>query len=251
LDASHSIVNGGCVAIGLTAQILRRQIREHNFSVLAASGATLVFAVCGWAAFYGAAYWVTMFALTVVKAGDAALPGSFHFVVATIFGVLLAAALLDAWLFPQVRVVDERPALQTAGDIILFLPRLTVAVVLNFTAWARLPRDARPDAADLLDRLRTEKKIAVSTLPLDLQDDRTRDRILLVLQLINLVEIRPERGELWLRFSALAPTSLRGKLVSDNTDDELARMRRATVFKHKYALPSPKRELPGHHRDDL
>jgi hypothetical protein len=148
-------------------------------------------------------------------------------------------------------VVDERPALQTVGDIILFLPRLTVAIVLNFTAWARLPKRARPDAADLLDRLRTEKKIAISTLPLDMPDDHARERILLVLQLINLVEVRRERGEVWLKFSALAPTSLRGKLVPDHTDDELARMRRATVFKNKYALPSPKRQLPSHHRDDL
>jgi hypothetical protein len=251
LDDSPEFVDAAGVAIGLTAQILRRQIREHNFSVLAASGATLVFAVVGWAALYGAAYWVTMFALTVVKAGDAALPGSFHTVLASLFAVAMAAAMLDAWLFPHERVVDERPALQTVGDILLFLPRLTVATVLNFTAWARLPRRAHPDATELLDRLRTEKKIALSTLPLDMPDDRLRERILLALQLINLIEVRPERGELWVRFSALAPTSLRGKLVPDNADDELARMRRATVFKDKYALPSPKRQLPSHHRDDL
>ena len=251
MDARTRKADAASVPLRSTMKILLRQLREHNFSVLSASGATFVFAVAGWAILYGAAYWFTMFGLTVVHAGDAEMPAHFHTVCATIFGVLVLAATIDAWLFPHEHIVDERPTLATIGDLVLFLPRITVATLLNFTAWARLSQSALEDATALLERLRIERRIALATLPLDLPDDRHRDRILHVLQLLQLAEVRTEKGQLWLRLSPLAPAALRGRLIADHADDDLARMRRATVFEHKKALPGPKRQLPGYNRNDL
>jgi hypothetical protein len=234
-----------------TAKILQARLRGHNGSVVAASSATLILVVLGWVLLYVAVYWFVMFVLTVKKAGEAKLPASFDMVFAISAGVLLVGAAIDLWLFPGDRPVDERPALESITDLFLFLPRLTITIGLNFAAWARLPRYLREDAAELVDRLRAERRVALSTLPLDLPDERERDRILRVLLLLQVAEIRRERGELWLRLSPLAPASLRNPSLPDHADGDVSRMRSAAVFKHKNALPSPKRQLPGHDRNDL
>ena len=234
-----------------TAQILRARLRSHNGSVLAASGATLILVAISWVLFYIAAYWVVMFALTVAKAGDARLPASFDWVCASVAGALLLAGAIDMWFSPSERALDERPALATITDVLLFLPRLTLTIPLNFTAWTRLPADLRHGAAALLDRLRTERKLAMSTLAFDLPDERQRARVVRVLQMLQITEIRSEKGELWLRFSPLAPRELRGELIADHAHDDVSRMRSAAVFKHKDALPSPKRQLRGHDGNHL
>jgi hypothetical protein len=239
------------VAKASIAKILRARLRSHNGSVLAASGATLVVVAIGWVLLYVAVYWVVMFILTVGKAGDAQLPASFHWVFAVGVGILMIGGAIDLWLFPGDRPVDERPALETITDVFLFLPRLTLTIGLNFAAWARLPRVLQEDAADLVERMRTERRIALSTLPLDLPVERERDRILHTLLLLQVVEIRRERGELWLRLSPLAPAGLRNPSLPDHADGDVSRMRSAAAFKHKNALPSPKRQLPGHNRKDL
>lgn len=227
------------------------RLRSHNFSVAAASGAPLVLVVLGWVLLYVAAYWLVMFVLTVAKAGDARLPASFDWVFGIGSAVLLIGAAIDLWLFPGDRAVDERPALETLADLLLFLPRLTWTIVWNFAAWARLPRHLREDAAELVDRLQMERKVALTALPLDLPDESERDRILRALLLLQVAEIRRERGEMLLRLSPLAPAALRDRSLPDQAHDDVSRMRSAAVFKHKDALPSPKRQLPGHNRNDL
>jgi hypothetical protein len=251
VDDSTLRGNGLRVAKASTAQVLRARLRSHNGSVMAASGATLVLVAISWALFYIVAYWLVMFVLTVAKAGDARLPASFDWVCASIAGTLLVVAAFDMWLFPSERAMDERPALSTITDVVLFVPRLTLTILLNFTAWARLPNDLQHDAAALIDRLRTDGKVALSILPLDLPDERGRGRILHVLQLLQIMEVRLEKEELWLRFHPLAPSEFRGQSIAEHAHDDVSRMRSAAVFKHKNALPSPKRQLPGHDGNHL
>lgn len=234
-----------------TASILRSRIRSHNGSIVAASAATFALVTVAWAAWYGIAYWLVMFVLTVLHAGDAGLPPSFDRFCIIVAAVLMVAGIADTWLFPSERAVDERPATETAIDIILFIPRLTISVVMNFAAWARLPSRWRGEAVDLLERLKEYRKLALTSLPLHLPNDRSRLRIMHVLALIQLTELRKEKGEWWLRISPLAPESLRSGLLPEDADDEMAGMRRATVFKDKNALPSPKRQLPANDRNDL
>jgi hypothetical protein len=234
-----------------TAQLLQARLRSHNFSVIAASGATLILITLSWALLYIVAYWMVMFALTVVKAGGATLPASFDLVFAGAAGVLIVAAAIDMWFFPTDRALDERPALATLTDVLLFIPRLTLTVLVNFAAWARLSSHLRADAADLIERVRAQRKLALSTLPLQLPSERARDRIIRTLLILQVMELRMERGELWLRLSPLAPAAMRDPSLTDHADGDVSRMRSAAVFKHKNALPSPKRQLPGHDGNHL
>jgi hypothetical protein len=251
VDDARRPGDGAPVGKASTAEILQARLRSHNRAVLAASGATFLLVAISWAILYVAAYWLVMFVLTVAKAGDAQLPAAFHQVCAAAVAVLLVCSALDLWLFPSERALDDRPALSTVADVILFVPRLTLTIGLNFAAWARLSPKLRYDAADLIERLRVERRLALSTLPLDLPNDRERDRIIHALLLLQIAEIRYERGELWLRLSPLAPAGLRGPSLAEHAHDDVSRMRSAAVFKNKYALPSPKRQLPGHDRNDF
>jgi hypothetical protein len=251
MDARGRTANPFAVPNGITADIIRRHLRAHNYSVVATSGATLILSAFGWAILYIVTYWATMFVLTVKSAGAAELPAAFDLVFGVTGGLLLFSALLDAVLFPRERLIVERPALKTAIDLVLFLPRMTLSVVLNFLAWAYLPSRALPVAIGMLDLLRTRRRLALSELPLEFPDDRKRDRALRVLQLLQLTEIRPDRGQIWLRLSPLAPAVLRGPLLADDADDKLARMRRATVLEHEDPLPRPQRQLPSNDRDRL
>jgi hypothetical protein len=144
-------------------------------------------------------------------------------------------AILDVWLFPHEETMDRRTMFGHACDLLLFLPRITLAAALNFTAWVRLPAEARPYAERLLERLREREKIYLQELPLEIPNDVLRERLLAVLQVVQLVEVRSEKGMLLLRWSALAPPAFRS--LAHHAHDEMAGMRRATVFEKKNALP--------------
>jgi hypothetical protein len=234
-----------------TAAILRAHFVSHNLSVLAASGVALLFAAIGWLALYAVTYWTTLFTLSIGRHGAVGLPASFHTVFFSCAGVSLVFAALDIWFFPHDFVPDERPALETLADILLFLPRITLSVFWNLAAWVRLRSADRADAIAILDQLRVSGKIPMHELPVAIPDPASRDRILRTFHMTEITHIRREKNVAWLRLSPLAPKDLRAKLLPDDTDDNLTRMRRVTVLKHKHALPGPKRQLPPYNRDDL
>jgi hypothetical protein len=234
-----------------TAALLRSHFRGHNLSVLAASGVALLFSTAGWAVLYGASYWMTLFTRSIGRAAGPVLPASFDTVFLSCAGVLLLLAVLDCWFFPQDFVPDERPALETLADIVLFLPRMTLSVFWNFIVLVRLRSADCSGAVAILERMRSEGKIAMHEIPVAIPDPQSRNRILRAFEFTELTQTRREQGVVWLRFSPLAPKALRHRLLTNNADDDLAGMRRATVLEHKDALPSPKRELPGRNRNDL
>lgn len=230
-----------------TEEVLRRHVRSHNLGVVAASGAALVFSAVAWTALYGVTYWATMFYLTVRQAGDARLPDGFHVVCAVVAGTIMALAWLDAWLFPNDMPVDERPLLETIADVVYFLPRITLSVVQNFAAWARLRRRDRAAAVSLVDMLRDREKVPVQSLPTLIPDERSRLRILDALLVMGITHTRNEHGLTLLCLSPLAPPALR--LVADDAHDHLAHMRRATVLEKKNALPCAERQPTLRDRD--
>jgi hypothetical protein len=163
------------------------------------------------------------------------LPASFHSTVLIVFGAVMGLAMLDAWFFPHEEVNDQHTLFGHACDLLLFLPRITLASVYNFAAWARLPSAALPHASRLLTRLCAEDRVPMHELPLDIPNDAVRERILATFELTQLTEVRQERGQLVLRWSALAPEAFRS--LPHHAHDQAARMRRATVLEEKDALP--------------
>ncbi len=169
----------------------------------------LIFSAIGWGVLYGGLYWITMFLQTALHGGDAAVPPIFHTTMGVCAIVLMLVAMLDAFLHPHERQVDDRPTIEHIGDILLFVPRLTLAVVQNFDAWPRISSAEIPTAAPLMDRLRGGKNVPLHTLPLDIPHHKTRIRILVALQVAQLAEVRTEGETLVLHLHALAPETFR------------------------------------------
>jgi hypothetical protein len=201
--------------------------------VLAASGAACTVASVGWLFLFGIGYCVAMIA-TAVNRGIEAQPETYpRYFWMSAAGVTMLA-LLEAWRNPHEIARDERPKLFQLFDIILFLPRITVAALLNFSAWAYLPRVAVPAAVRLLGRLRTQESIPLHELPLDIPNLWLRRRVLAVFEVTQLTDIRTEKGQLVLRWSALAPEAFR--MAGDAVT--VPEMARARAVEKKEALPA-------------
>ncbi len=177
----------------------------------------LIFSAIGWGVLYGGLYWVTMFLQTTLHGGEAVLPEAFHKVFGGCAFALMLIAMLDAYINPHERQVDDLPTIEHIGDILLFLPRLTLAVVQNFKVWPRISSAQMPIAAQLMDRLRM-KNVPLHTLPLDIPDKRTRTRVLVALHVSNLAEVRTEGETLVLHLHALAPDIFRAPLPRTTTE---------------------------------
>ena len=207
-----------------TERALRAHLRSHNFVVLAASGGAVLFSVLGWAVLYGVSYWVTLIAVTIGSTGGGQMPGIFNAVFFGTAAVLLLAARLDQWFFPDERAVDERPPAEHLADILFFVPRFTMSCWQNLGALAWLHDDELQHAARLMDRLKTEGRISLQELPAIIPDERRIHRLLGALLVTALVDQRRDESLTWLYVGALAPDEFRSK---------------------KGALPSPEDPLAG------
>ena len=164
-----------------------------GYTVLTAAGAIVL-----WMAAWGLAWWITLFLLTAVFGDEARPPAHFQRNFLLVAGGGLALASLRHWATRDERPRDHRGAWEIVLDIVLTIPRVTLAVWGNLSAWPRLKPEEEHEAARLLERL-TERRILLATAPQEIGDDRRREHILYTLQLIGLTEIRREEGEYWLQ----------------------------------------------------
>jgi len=172
---------------------LRSHLRRHNQRVLVLTVATFVIAAVLWAGLFFVAWWLFLLAGVVAKPFDSQ-PNAWPLVrgfVAT--GALLCAiAWLSRYLRPNEAARDHKSFGEHFLDVLLAVPRLTLASFGTGGAAARLSDGELGHAWDLLRRM-TERDhpVRVSELPVDIPDPAQRDKIVLALQLSGLVEIRP------------------------------------------------------------
>lgn len=194
-----------------TEMALRAHLRSHNGGVLAASAVALLFSAIGWALLYGACYWVVMIVATLGHNGEVGVPVIFNRVFLGTAVVLMLAARLDQWAFPHERAVDERPPVEHFADILFFVPRFTMSCWQNLGALAWLSDAELPDAAGLMDRLKTEGRVSVQELPAIFANERRTQRVIDGLLVTGLVDQRLEDSQVWLHIGALAPEVFRNK----------------------------------------
>jgi hypothetical protein len=188
------------------SSILRNHFREHNRSVLFASGATLVFAVVGWLVVYGLCYWFTIAFLTVKEGLQFKGTENFNRNFFSSVLVLYAATLLDRWIFRyDSQAVDRRPFSETLLDIVLFLPRMSLAVFENFGVWVRLSERQMQAAAGLLELVRERGRFALQEIPVVIPSERDSTAIVTALRIAQVLDARISEGTTWLYIGSLAP----------------------------------------------
>jgi hypothetical protein len=177
--------------------VFRRHLARHNRHVLLVTAWSLTAVLTAWALVYFAIYWLVLLVLTLGNPFGAVAPASFplHF---GLFGALfIGLVYLERRARPHRRLRDKSTPLELTMDILLALPNATLTSVENLQAIQILAERERGHAWALLERLREIRQLAITELPLEIPEERTRLRVVRALQFLDLVELR-DRDGVWL-----------------------------------------------------
>lgn len=128
-------------------------------------------------------------------------PFDFHPVAGSLIRGFTATAVLlccFAWVAKKLRpneaARDHKNFGENSLDVLLAVPRLTLAVIGMRGAAARLSEKELEYAWDILRRMNDDKPVRVSELPVEIPDPTMRNKIVLGLELSGLIEKRPSPG---------------------------------------------------------
>jgi hypothetical protein len=170
---------------------LRAHLQRHNRRVLWLTIATFLFAAALWFALYFVTFWLFLLGHTAVSPFDFQ-PASGPLVRG--FAATAVVLCLFAWVARRMRpneaARDHKSFVEHFVDVLLAVPRVTLAIFGMSTAAARLSDAELEHAWRLLVRL-NDGTIPMQSLPVDIPDPSMRNRIVLALQLGDLIDIRP------------------------------------------------------------
>jgi hypothetical protein len=187
---------------------LRSHLAVHNLRVAFLAALTLVAAAGLWYALRLAANWLSLLFVTAVQGTEARVPAAIENVFWFAAAALLAVAWIDRQLRPDDRPKDHKSVVEIVWDIVLAIPRLTLSVWGTLSAWLHLDGRERAEAVTLIERLSQERRIRLSSMPLEIPDARRRFKILFALQMVQIIDIRREDRELWVALNPLRPPAL-------------------------------------------
>ena len=177
---------------------LRSHFRRHNREVILLVTLTIFGVVALWSACYAVFYWLSILFLSVSQGLDAKPPERFPAFFLAGAGSLLVATWCLRWFSRGAVLRDEKSALEITTDFVLAIPRATLAIWGNLRALQSLDDSELAIAAAFLQRAVMERGIPVYRLPLDLPDPAAQKKIILGLQLVELLTQRRRGDEMWL-----------------------------------------------------
>jgi len=201
-------------ALPAIKRALRAHFADHNFRVALLTLFTLVAAIALWFLLHAAMHWLALLAVTAVKGTEAHAPEFIDRFFWPAAAALLVLAWIDRRFRPDDRARDHRAAVEIVWEIILAIPRVTLAIGGTLSNWQHLDERELTSAAELLQNLAQDRKIALHSLPLEIPDDRLRLKVLFALQITQVIEIRRENRELWIALNPLRPAKLLPKPAS-------------------------------------
>jgi hypothetical protein len=197
--------------ISTLAAALRRRFFRHNLHALTLAAFSLLAAGALWGILYVVAAWLTVLSVTVVTGinqREAAMPAAFGRVFA--FGALLLLAL--AWMRRAARPNDAPRDSKSFDehflDFVLATPAITLAIWSNLSAWQGFSALGLRYAARLLFAVLQQKRLPLTITPVLIPDDALREKIILGLLIIGVLELRQEDGAAYLRLARAAERNL-------------------------------------------
>ncbi len=175
---------------------VRGCFQRHNREVLLLVVLTLLGTAALWGLIYVGIYWLTLVFFAATRSLDSQPPESLPALFIYTAALLVAVAWLWRVINPERGVPDKKASWELAMDLLLAAPRATLAVWGSLRAWQSLSAPELEVAAELLERVEAEGGIPVYRLPLEIPQRGTRQRIVLGLQWVQLVDVRRYREEL-------------------------------------------------------
>jgi len=195
-------------ALPVIARALRAHFADHNFRVALLTLFTLVAAIALWFLLHAVLGWLSLLAVTTVKGTEARMPAFVEPVFWCGAAALLAAAWIDRRFRPDDRARDHKSAVEIAWEILLAIPRVTLAIGGTLSNWQSLSVHEIKTAAELLQQLMGNHRLPLHSLPLEIPNDKLRLKVLFALQITQVIEIRRENRELWIALNPLRPAHL-------------------------------------------
>jgi hypothetical protein len=184
---------------------LRSHLAAHNLRVALLAFATLLASLALWYLLHLGVKWLAIFFATVIQGTEAQMPAGIDNLFWFIAAALLTVAWIDRRLRPDDRPRDHKSIAEILWEFVLAIPRVTLSVGGTLSAWQHLDRRELAEAASLIERLATERRLRLNSLPLEIPDAPRRFKILFALQLVQVIDIRREDRELWVVLSPLRP----------------------------------------------
>lgn len=180
------------------AEWLRGRFAEHNRLVILLVALTLLVTAGVWYLLFAALYWLTFLFASVVRGMDARPPDALP-----AFFIYSAGLLLLLTWFARKRLdnempKDEKTPAEIAMEFLLAVPRATLALWGNVSAWQKLDERELGLAAELIERIVDEERVPLHEVPVEIPDPRDRTRILTALQLIDVLNVRQGEDAVWL-----------------------------------------------------
>lgn len=189
---------------------LRRRFAEHNQLVLLLAVLTLFVAAGLWFVLFAVLFWLSLLFTSVADGVDAQRPDILPALFIYAAGLLLLLTWLAGSRFANAPLKDKKSPLEIAAESLLAVPRATLAVWGNLSAWQKLDEREMGLATDLIARLLEERRVPLHQVPLDIPEPRDRMKILLALQLIEVLRVTRSDETLWLSLAPKNETSTRG-----------------------------------------
>jgi hypothetical protein len=180
---------------------LRAHFAEHNRRVVLLALLTLAVATGLWYLAYAVLFWLTLLAVSATRGMDARPPEILPVLFIYSGGLLVLITWIAHRLWPNDMPRDDKKPLDVAADFLLAIPRATLAIWGNLSAYHRLSPLELEYAAQLLQRLTTEPRLPIYRLPLEIPDQVMRRRVVLGLQLVQLVHLVHNRNGIFLSLS--------------------------------------------------
>lgn len=177
---------------------LRAKFAEHNRLVALVAVLTLLVTAGIWYLLFAVLYWLAFLFASIVRGADARPPEVLPALFIYSAGLLVLLAWLARKRFANELPKDEKSPWEIAVEFLLAIPRATIAVWGNVSAWQRLDERELGLATDLIGTIESAGRIPLHQVPLDIPDPRDRLRILLALQLIEVINVMPVEQTMWL-----------------------------------------------------
>jgi hypothetical protein len=201
-----------------TARILRAHLFQHNIRILFLAFGTLLLAAVLWLLLYGVACWLILLTISARGVSDAEVPRTF----VRWFAVLALLSVAWVWLcrrlMPDERARDKKRTSEVISEFVLAIPRVTLSVFNTLSALRRLSAEESEQAAVLIHRLSDEGRIPLSSVPQELPNPRSRDRVLLTLQLMQIIDLQKSSRDWFVTLHAMRPKAFQ---FSRSANDQL------------------------------
>jgi hypothetical protein len=199
-----------------TARVLRAHLVRHNLRVGSLAFGTLLFTIALWVILYGLAFWLTLLAVSAQGITETGIPPTFFFWFAAFALVSIGLTWLCRRSLRQEIARDKKTPWEVASEFLLAIPRVTLSIFSTISAWRRLSAAELDQAAAFIHRLSDERRMPLPSVPQEIPDARSREKVLLTLQIMQIIDLHKRDRDWFVTLHSSRPRAFQFDRTGDD-----------------------------------